>query len=150
METNKPYCYEYPRPALTVDCMVISGKDKAPEILLIKRKHEPFKDCWAFPGGFVDMDETTDEAVCRELFEETGLKLDNFEQYKTFSAVDRDPRGRTISLVYYVFTNRDTVRAQAGDDASETGWFLLDQLPPLAFDHLKILESALSFLGIRN
>lgn len=98
---------------------------------------------WALPGGFVDMEETLEQAALRELAEETGLKGIGLEQLHAFSEPGRDPRARTISVVFFGFARSGNDRVQAMDDAAEAGWFGLDGLPPLAFDHEYILEVAL-------
>ncbi|MEM7316351.1 MAG: NUDIX domain-containing protein [Planctomycetota bacterium] len=136
------YTYEYPRPALTVDCVVFGLDDEDLKVLLIRRNGKPFKNCWALPGGFVDMDETVDEAARRELSEETGLRKIFLEQLYTFGAVKRDPRDRVVSVAYYALVRLLDHRVQAATDASEAAWFSLDDLPMLAFDHSKILEMA--------
>lgn len=137
-----PFTYEYPRPAVTVDAAVFRQMENTFEVLLIRRGNEPFKGMWALPGGFVNMDETLEEAVARELEEETGLKGVELEQLHTFSAVNRDPRHRTISTVFYGVINREGITTRAGDDASETGWFGIHSLPPMAFDHMMVVEMA--------
>lgn len=134
-----PYTYKYPRPALTVDIAVFRKTDGNTFILLIKRKNPPFVNCWAIPGGFVGMDELLADAAARELFEETGLHDLKLEQFHTFDAIDRDPRHRTISVVFVGFMQNDQT-AKAGDDATETAWFPLQQLPLLAFDHENIIQ----------
>ena len=132
-----PYCYKYPRPALTVDALVFSSDEK---VLLIQRKNPPFKGLWALPGGFVDMDETPEEAVVRELEEETGLSGIPFEQFHTYGAVERDPRHRTISVVFIGNVNNTSeFQPIGGDDAADAQWFSVDQLPNIAFDHKKII-----------
>ena len=93
------YTYKYPRPAVTADCIVIT-KDAEPKVLLIQRGIDPFKGCWAFPGGFMNMDETTEQCAIRELEEETGLKVATTYQLGAYSKVDRDPRGRTVTVAY--------------------------------------------------
>ena len=147
---NKKYCYEYPRPALTADCVIFGFDETGIKLLLIERKHEPFKDSWAFPGGFVDADETTLEAAKRELFEETGLQDIPVKQLKTFSDVNRDPRGRVVSVVYYALINlsEHNTEAKAGDDAKNVKWFSVSKIPKLAFDHKKILETAMKKIGL--
>ncbi len=132
---EKKYCYDYPKAAITVDVIIMKG-DK---ILLIKRGNYPFKDMWALPGGFMDMDEELEFAAKRELLEETGIEIENISQFKTYSSVDRDPRHRTISTVFYHITNKD-LEAIAGDDAADAKWWNVDDLLPLAFDHKLILE----------
>ena len=136
-----PFTYAYPRPAMTVDALVFSnGRSK---VLLIQRGNPPFKDQWALPGGFVGMEETLEEAVERELYEETGLNDLKLEQFHAFSAPDRDPRHRTISVVFVGYTTQNDYTPRAGDDAKEAEWFSVDKLPPLAFDHSDIIEMAI-------
>lgn len=130
------HTYSYPRPAVTVDAILISKQNS---VLLIERGREPFKGKWALPGGFIDMDEPLETACMRELEEETGIRITLLKQFKAFGAVDRDPRHRTISVIFYAFTE-DEIIALAGDDAAKAQWFPLDQLPELAFDHQLILE----------
>jgi 8-oxo-dGTP diphosphatase len=138
------FTYAYPRPALTVDALIFSkGKSK---VLLIQRRNPPFKDQWALPGGFVGMKETLEEAVERELFEETGLNDLRLEQFHAFSAPDRDPRHRTISVVFAGYANPEVSRPRAGDDAGDVQWFDVDKLPQLAFDHGKIIKMAINAL----
>ena len=130
------YTYAYPRPAVTVDVILISKQNS---VLLIERGNEPYQGKWALPGGFIDMHETLDEACRRELEEETGLKVDYLNQFSTFGAVNRDPRGRTISVVFYSFSETEDV-PKAGDDAAKAQWFPIQTLPELAFDHRQIIE----------
>jgi 8-oxo-dGTP diphosphatase len=136
------YCYDYPRPALTTDCIIFGFDGKSLNVLLIERKNDPFKGSWAFPGGFVNMDEDTETSAKRELVEETGLKNVYIEQLYTFSDTDRDPRGRVISVTYYALVRSSKYKPKAGDDAKSTRWFPVGQLPALAFDHDKIFEIA--------
>ena len=114
------------------------------EVLLIQRKHNRFAGMWALPGGFVDMDETVEQAVVRELEEETGLRLEKLKQLFTFSEIGRDPRGRTVSVTFYGITEMDNSTVKGGDDARDAQWFQLDQLPDLAFDHIKAVNMAIS------
>ena len=137
------YTYSYPRPAVTVDAILISKQNS---VLLIERGREPFKGRWALPGGFVDMDESLETACQRELEEETGIRISELKQFKAFGAVDRDPRHRTISVIFYAFTEGEII-ARAGDDAAKAQWFPIDQLPELAFDHQTILEEFKAFLS---
>lgn len=141
------YTYKYPRPALTVDAMVFRKNAEGWQILLIKRKNEPFKDKWALPGGFTDMDETLEEAVSRELKEETGLDNIPLKQYRAFSEPDRDPRGRTVSVVFYAFVEGEN-EVKGDDDATEAQWHNLNQLPKLAFDHQQIIRKAIDDLNL--
>lgn len=134
------YTYEYPRPAVTADCVVIA-REKEPKVLLIQRGNEPFKGCWAFPGGFMNMDETTEQCAIRELEEETGLKVTEIKQIGAYSKVDRDPRGRTVTVAYLAII--DKIEAVKGlDDAAMAQWFPLSDLPKLAFDHEEIMADA--------
>jgi 8-oxo-dGTP diphosphatase len=129
-----------------VDC-VIFGLDEANlKVLLIQRAHDPYAGRWAFPGGFVDMDETTDTAARRELEEETGIRDMFMEQLYTFSQVDRDPRERVVSVAYYALVNLSDYKVTAGSDANRAEWFAVDQVPKLAFDHDHILQVALARL----
>ena len=132
------YTYEYPRPMLCVDIAIIAKDTK--EILLIKRKNEPFQDFWALPGGFLDMVETLDNAAYRELEEETAVKNIKLHRFKVYDEPKRDPRGRTISMVYVGKEVKQNVFAKAGDDAAEAMFFSLNALPNLAFDHNKIVQ----------
>lgn len=135
------YCYKYPRPALTADCIVFARKELDFRVLLVQRANEPYKGQWAFPGGFMNMDETTEETARRELKEETGLIVDDISQIGTFDRVDRDPRGRVITVAYFVVI--DGIRkVKGGDDAAVARWFSIGNLPELAFDHQNIMEVA--------
>ncbi|MCQ2976194.1 MAG: NUDIX hydrolase [Bacteroidales bacterium] len=133
------YTYNYPMPAVTADIIVIRNIGIKSEILLIKRKNDPFKDCWAFPGGFTEENETLQESASRELLEETGIDCKLLSQFKAYGDPGRDPRGRTITIVFYVYIDPN-VEFKPADDAKEAGWFDLNNLPALAFDHAKILE----------
>jgi 8-oxo-dGTP diphosphatase len=141
MAGKKKYTYDYPRPAVTADAVVVTREAK-PRVLLVRRKHDPFAGMWAIPGGFVDMEETLEQAARRELHEETGVEVEHLDQLHTFGDPRRDPRGRTISVVHLARADADQVRAKADDDAAEVAWYRLDKLPPLAFDHAQILECA--------
>ncbi len=138
------YCYDYPRPALTVDAVLFDKAEEGeePRVLLIRRKNPPFQGKWAFPGGFVDMEETVEEAVVRELAEETGVELKGLEQLATFSQVDRDPRGRVVSVVFTKEVDRRDHSVGGADDAEAAQWFPLSDLPELAFDHDRVLSEA--------
>jgi 8-oxo-dGTP diphosphatase len=141
MAKNK-HCYDYPRPAVTVDVVIVT-RERTPRVLLIRRKKPPFAGAWALPGGFVEMDEPLEAAARRELHEETGVAADELTQLHTFGDPDRDPRGRTISVVYLARVNAKKLRPKAADDAAEVGWFPLAAPPAeLAFDHAAILEHA--------
>ena len=133
-------------PAVTVDCVIVADNSAVKSVLLIRRKRDPFKDCWALPGGFVDINEDLHDAACRELKEETGLAVNGLRQLFTVGTPGRDPRGRTISVIYGAITSKK-LPPLAGDDAASAAWFCCDTLPPLAFDHQKVLEQALSMMG---
>jgi len=135
------YTYKYPRPAVTADVVAIT-KEEEPKVLLIQRGFEPYKGCWALPGGFMEMDETTEECAIRELEEETGLKLDSMVQVGAYSKVDRDPRGRTITIAYLSIVDKPLI-VIAQDDAAQAEWFPISTLPPLAFDHEEIMADAI-------
>lgn len=137
-----PYTYEYPHPSVTADCVVFGVDGKEIKTLLIQRVNEPYQGCWAFPGGFLEMDETVEQCAVRELKEETGLDLGHFRQVKTYSAVDRDPRDRVITVAFYVITK--IKEAKGSDDAADARWFPIDALPKLAFDHEEIFSDALA------
>jgi 8-oxo-dGTP diphosphatase len=139
--SKKKYTYDYPRPAVTVDVVIVTTQ-RQPRVLLIRRKHDPFAGMWAIPGGFVDMDEPLEVAARRELLEETGVQTDHLEQLHTFGDPGRDPRGRTISVVYLARLDAAQVLPKAADDAAEVAWHDLRRLPPLAFDHAEILQHA--------
>ncbi len=140
------YSYEYPRPALTVDCVVFGLDDEDLKLLLIQRDLEPFAGQWALPGGFVHVDETLEDAAERELVEETGLSKVFFEQLFTFGTVDRDPRERVVTVAYYALVNIRDHRVQAATDARNAAWFPVLDTPSLAFDHDKIIQVALERL----
>lgn len=141
------YSYKYPRPALTVDALVYTKENGKYSVLLIQRGLEPFKGKWALPGGFVDIDELLETACKRELFEETGVHAENLKQFKTFDAIDRDPRHRTISVVFSAELPQK-VSAKGGDDAAAANWFTIENLPEMAFDHNKILKEFFNLLQI--
>jgi 8-oxo-dGTP diphosphatase len=138
------YLYKYPHPAVTADCVVFAIENHELFVLLVERGNEPFKGCWAFPGGFMNMDETTEECARRELQEETGLQVQELKQVGAFSAVHRDPRERVISVVYYALSPMEEV--QGGDDAHLAQWFPVSKVPQLAFDHDEILRKAMQKL----
>ena len=134
------YTYKYPRPAVTGDCIVITKEVNA-KVLLIQRADEPYKGCWAFPGGFLNMDETTEQCAIRELEEETGLKVNDVHQIGAYSKVDRDPRGRTITVAYLAIID-SPISVLGQDDAAKAEWWPLSALPQLAFDHNDIINDA--------
>ena len=141
-----PFTYDYPRPSVTVDIIIFSKEKKETQVLLIQRKHEPFKDEWALPGGFIEMDETIEKSALRELEEETGITGIAIQQFLTFGDPGRDPRGRTVSIIYYGFAKKNTLHTKAGDDAKHLDWHSINDLPELAFDHEIIIKEAIEKL----
>lgn len=136
------YKYKHPRAALTVDCMIFGGCMADIKLLLVRRKNDPFKDSWALPGGFLEQNERLIDAARRELLEETGIGARDLHRFGYFDEPGRDPRGRTISFVFYGFVRDHGIRPRAGSDAGDAEWFSLDNLPPLAFDHSDIIAKA--------
>jgi len=134
------YTYEYPRPAVSADIAVFRREGHLHEILLIRRKNPPYQGMWALPGGFMEMDESLEETAARELEEETGLKNIELKQFRTFSQVNRDPRTRVITTVFFGMASHGNSNATGGDDAETAEWFAVDNLPELGFDHVKIIE----------
>ena len=132
------FTYKYPRAALTTDAIIYVEIEKSTFVLLIKQGNEPFKNRWALPGGFIEMDETLETACKRELKEETGLIVEKMNQFKTYDAINRDPRYRTISVVFSAKLNVKH-KVVGGDDAVNAEWFPVTNLPNLAFDHGVIL-----------
>jgi 8-oxo-dGTP diphosphatase len=136
------HVYAYARPALTVDCVVFGLDQTDLKVLLIQRRLEPFQHTWALPGGFVRVDETLDVAARRELAEEAGVTDVYLEQLYTFGELDRDPRERVVTVAYYALAKLGDHRIRAATDAMGVGWFALDDLPRLAFDHASIVAAA--------
>lgn len=141
------FCYRYPHPAVAVDCVIFGYDGNDIKVLLIQRGNYPYKTSWAFPGGFMNMNETAEQAALRELKEETGLKDVIVRQLYTYTDIDRDPRERVISIAHYALARISEVKA--GDDAKEAKWFSLSEIPNLAFDHDVILNKALTTLKER-
>ena len=139
------YTYKYPRPAVTTDCVVFT-KEEEPKVLLIQRGNEPYKGYWAFPGGFMNMEETAEECAVRELKEETDLTVKQIQQIGAYSKVDRDPRGRTVSIAYLAIVDAPTA-VSGMDDAAKAAWFPLSSLPDLAFDHKDIMADAIALFN---
>ncbi len=145
--SEQNFCYKYPHPAVTADCVIFGFDGVSIRVLLIQRGIEPFKGKWAFPCGFMKIDETAEECAKRELEEETGLKNASVEQFYTFSDVNRDPRERVITVAHYALVRLSEV--QGGDDAASARWFSMDEVPSLAFDHDRILRMAVNVLKER-
>jgi 8-oxo-dGTP diphosphatase len=140
------YSYEYARPALTVDCIVFGVDEAELKLLLIQRGQEPFKGGWALPGGFVHIDESLEAAAARELREEAGVVPEFLEQLYTFGDVERDPRERVVSVAYYTLVKLSDHKVRAATDAADAAWFSVTELPTLAFDHQRIVDTALERL----
>lgn len=145
---DKPqmYCYKYPHPAVTVDMIVFAIHEDDLKVLLIQRKTEPFRNCWAIPGGFVEINESVDVAALRELEEETGVQNVFLEQLYTFGEPKRDPRERVISVAYYSLVHLEKHTVRAASDALNACWFPIHHLPPLAFDHQLVMDMAIKRL----
>lgn len=143
--TEFPWRYKYEHMAVTTDCVIFTYDDWKLKVLLIRRGAEPYKNMWAFPGGFLKTDETAEQGALRELVEETALTPSSpIVQLGVFSDVDRDPRERVITIAFYALVKHADVLG--GDDADEAAWFPVDELPPLAFDHEKIFKAAMEKL----
>lgn len=144
---EKKYCYKYPHPAVTTDCVIFGFDGEDLKVLLIQRGIDPYKGCWAFPGGFLNPDESAEEGALRELKEETGIDSAYIEQFHTYSTPDRDPRERVITIAYLALVKIQ--EAHGGDDAADARWFPIGKTPSLAFDHDMILRDALDRLRER-
>ncbi len=140
--SEKMYSYKYPHPAVATDSVVFGYDGKQMNILLIERGIEPFKGCWSLPGGFIHMDETAEDCALRELSEETNVNDIYLEQFHIFSAVNRDPRERVLSIAFFALVRKSDYNLIAGDDAARAEWFNINELPPLAFDHIEIVNMA--------
>lgn len=145
MNSVSEYCYKYPHYAIAADTLTFKFESNKLQVLLIKRKNDPYKDCWALPGGFMNVDETTEDTAKRELFEETNINVDKIYQLGAYDTVDRDPRERVISIVYYCFV-QNNIKPKAADDAKELRWYNIEKLPTLGFDHNIIIDDCLKKL----
>lgn len=141
------YCYKYPHAAITADCVIFGFDGRTLNVLLVERGGEPYKGMWALPGGFMRMDETVDECAARELAEETNLRNVYLEQFKVFSDVKRDPRERVVTVAYIALVRPAEYQVIAGDDAVNAMWFNEAMLPPLAFDHGRIIQQARQYIA---
>ena len=142
MEQGKGmYCYKYPHPAVTTDCVVFGWDGKRMHVLLVERGREPYRRMWALPGGFLEMGEDGETGARRELQEETGLEVKEMRQFHVFTEPGRDPRERVVSIGYYAFVQVQEVKG--ADDAARAAWHDLEKLPALAFDHTRIVKEAL-------
>lgn len=138
------YTYPYPHPAVAADCVVFGFDGRDLRILLVERGQDPYKGAWAFPGGFMRMEESAEECAVRELQGETSLRVKTLKQLGAFSAVHRDPRERVVSIAFYALVQPSEV--MGGDDARQAKWFPIDDVPQLAFDHDFILRKAMQKL----
>ena len=151
MAKKGKYVYDWPRPMVTVDAVVFGFFGNKAKVLLIKRSNEPFIGKWALPGGFVGIDEELEDAIARELAEETGLCGVRLEQMHTFGGVGRDPRGRQITIVFMGIAKKGQTGIKAGDDTAEARWFDIERLPAnMAFDHTEVARFAIRKLNIKN
>jgi len=140
---EETFSYQYPHPAVTTDVVVFTIRNGRLSILLVKRANRPYRDEWALPGGFLNIDEDLDTCAARELEEETGISGVYLEQLYTFGAINRDPRERVISVTYYALLPQDSmVTPRAASDATDVGWYAFEDLPELAFDHAEIIDMA--------
>ena len=142
------YAYRYPRASVTADAVLFAEKDGQMYVLLIQRGNDPYKGYWAFPGGFLNMDETVARCAERELEEETGIVLTGMQLVGIYSDVERDPRGRVITAAYAAMTTMP--EATAADDDAAAQWWPLNALPKLAFDHETILRDAKRVMNIKD
>ena len=147
MAEKGKYVYEWPRPMVTVDAVVFRRAAGRTQVLLINRGHEPYKGKWAVPGGFIEMDEELEDAVARELHEETGLTGVPLEQLRAFGQCGRDPRGRQVSVTFTGVATEGHEKIRAGGDAAMAQWFDIEELPEnLAFDHDKMIACGIKRL----
>ncbi|MGD2095379.1 MAG: NUDIX hydrolase [Phycisphaerales bacterium] len=148
MNKKGKYTYDWPRPMVTVDAAVFAFSGDRTKLLLINRGNKPYKGMWALPGGFIEMDEELEDAVVRELAEETGLTDVPLEQLHTFGTIGRDPRGRMITIVFMGVIKENQAKIKAGDDAAQARWFDIEELPEnMAFDHHDVLKYAIKKLA---
>ncbi|HEY1562950.1 MAG TPA: NUDIX hydrolase [Caulobacteraceae bacterium] len=145
-----PYTYDHPRPAVTADVAAFTRREGALCLLLVQRGGEPFAGQWALPGGFPDPDEDLEACARRELKEEAGVEAAALTVFGQFSAPDRDPRGRTISVAFLTVLEPVAADPKGADDAAQARWWPVDSLPKLAFDHAEIVAEALAFLRRRD
>ncbi len=148
-EEAKAHHYDaskYERPSVTVDVVMMTLRQRDLQVLLVKRRSWPYEGMWAIPGGFVNINESLEDAANRELQEETSVQDVYLEQLYTFGDPNRDPRTRVITVVYFALIDGQQLSVKAADDAADVGWFSVYQLPPLAFDHEKIIQYTLSRL----
>ena len=151
MAEKGKYIYDWPRPMVAADAAVFGFFAGKAKLLLVNRKYEPFKGKWCLPGGFVNLDEELDDAAARELAEETGLAGVRLEQIHTFGNVDRDPRGRVITVTFMGIVTEGQNKLKAGDDAAKVRWFDIEKLPKdLAFDHNEVVRFAIEKLKKRK
>ncbi len=148
MVNKGKYVYDWPRPMVTVDAVVFGFFRNKAKLLLINRRDEPYKGKWALPGGYVEIDEELEDAVVRELAEETGLTAVPLQQMHTFGKCGRDPRGRQITIVFFGIARKGKNEIKAGDDAAQAQWFDIEELPKdMAFDHNEVIKFAIEKLG---
>lgn len=150
MAEKGKYIYDWPRPMVTVDAVVFNLSGGRKQVLLVNRGREPYKGKWAVPGGFIEIDEELEDAVARELQEETGLTGVQLEQMSAFGRCGRDPRGRQISIAFTGIATEGQNKIRPGDDAAKAQWFDIEKLPEdLAFDHNEMIKCGIEKLGQR-
>lgn len=143
------HCYSYPRAGITGDVVLFLRDGDTVKILLVQRKKDPYQGAWATPGGFMNMDETLEQAARRELQEETGLMADQLTFVGMYDTIDRDPRGRTLTASFAGWAKPEqATQAKAADDAAAVQWFDLDHLPDLAFDHAQVIADARRHMAV--
>jgi 8-oxo-dGTP diphosphatase len=147
IQAMKKHCYDYPRPSVTVDIVLFYAAKDGLEVLLIQRAKEPFQDLWALPGGFVDENESLEQAAARELLEETKLRRAKFKQIGAFGDPGRDPRGHTVSIAFAAIL-KSRPKVEGSDDAKAAAWQAVKRLPKLSFDHKKIIRAALKEMNM--
>lgn len=144
MAEKGKYIYDWPRPTVSADAVVFTFSRSKAKLLLVNRRYEPFKGQWALPGGFVGIDEELEDAVARELEEETGMVDVRLEQMRAFGKCGRDPRARQITIAFMGIATKGQNKIRAGDDAAKVGWFDIEKLPKdMGFDHKEIAEFAI-------
>ena len=137
---------DYPRPSVTVDCIVFGYDTVSLSVLLLNRRESPFEGLWTLPGGFLRLEETLEETANRVLNTKTGIVDLYLEQLYTFGGIDRDPRGRVLSVAYYTLVSPERFTLMAGSMANDVRWFSLAALPELGFDHRAVIETAIQRL----
>jgi 8-oxo-dGTP diphosphatase len=137
-----PLPTETGRPVLTTNIVIFTLRDEQLKVLLIRRRNPPFQGCWSLPGGVIGTDEDVEANAMRKLEDSTGLSGIYLEQLYTFSAPERDPRERVISVAYYALVASKRLQLRTDEDSEGVGWYSLNELPELAFDHAQMVDTA--------